>query len=193
MASVLQVAFVIVPDTELGGAAHSARIDGIVLLMPSMTVDLSNLDDLLHARAVISSRITELGGAPGADEEAQAGDDATDSPDEGLPTGTTKDFADDFWSSVNAANTKNLIWAFTTFEGEFTLEDVAEKLGVTTKEIRAKKLRIGRTEKKLGHRLLDSDWRSNEWMYSYEMNPTVRRRFQELLADAADGWPLPAS
>jgi hypothetical protein len=150
-----------------------------------MTVDLNDLEDLLHAQSVLRSRIAELGGAPEPqDTDVDGGGQQTDAAPESeeMSAEDAAWFAEQLGKRIKSANTWDLIRAFTEFPGTFTLEQVAEKMGVEAAIARARKFRLGRTENILGGRLLKQEW--NGWSYDYEMDPRLRDRLSEHLREA---------
>jgi len=144
--------------------------------MPTLMVDLNDLDDLRHAQAVIATRVTELEGPS---------DSSTDDGDRELSPAEAAEFARSLWTRIqNTENTRSLVRCFVEFDGPFTLEEAAAKLDQPYDIIRARVFRFGRTEGKLfenfGARLLQKVG-EYDTRYTYTVAPNVRKAVRDII------------
>jgi hypothetical protein len=144
--------------------------------VPTLTVDLNDVDDLRHAQNVIAARIAELG---------TPGDPSTQEGDRELEEAEAEAFAQTLWSRIqNTENTRALVRCFVEFDGPFSLAEVAEKLDQQPEDIRHRVFRFGRTEGKLveqfGQPLLVKVG-PYSGHYTYEIAPKIRAAVREII------------
>jgi hypothetical protein len=160
--------------------------------MPQMTVDLSNVEDLRHARRVIDHALAALASAtepevpenPGA---APAGPEAPPA----VSAELARAYAARLMQRVQTPSTKDLIRCFASFDVPFSLDEAAEKLGVPYETVKRQKFRFGRTEKKLQEEFKIPLFSNQPWdeahdRYTYEMHPAIRAALRAELGGATE-------
>jgi hypothetical protein len=149
--------------------------------MAQLTIDLGNPEDLRYARDLIASALRALEGEPEETPSDRHGESEL-SPEE------AQAYARRLWERVRTPKTRELISWLAEADGPFSLEDLATaKRDVSYEDIKARKFRFGRTEKKLhdefGIRLLEQQW--VDWHYVYTMNPITRDAIRAIVREAA--------
>jgi hypothetical protein len=153
--------------------------------MPRMTVDLSNVEDLRHARRVIDHAIAALDGS--AEPDAPHGPEAAPA----VSAELARAYAARLAQRVQTPNTMALIRCFASFDEPFSLEDAAARLRAPYETVKRQKFRFGRTEKKLQEEFgipmfSDQPWDEAHYRYLYQMDPEMRAALRTELVDATD-------
>jgi len=160
-------------------STHTGSGCSILDSMPQLVVDMADPADLLRARKVIDAALAS--DEPDAPRE-RSGPVAPSSSDADL-----KAYAQRLLERAQSPNTRRLIECFASYDGPFSLEQAAERMGVAYSIVKAQKFRFGRTEKKLksefGIDLLpEPEWRDNRWIYA--MDPAMREALRAEFATA---------
>lgn len=145
-----------------------------------LVIDLDRREDLEFARRMIEERL----GTQGSTSETVS-DERRGALSERAQADREAEFVNRLWSRITTEKTRDLLRAFASADGPFTLREVAQRMSADVEAVRAQKFRLGRSEKRLWDELKvglfeDQDWDGSENRYT--LRPGIREAIRKKAA-----------